>query len=132
MNHKTLSLTVLAATLLGAGTAQSATLDDAIRAQTHAASAAIQQEMRADLQARPYVLDVPGVEVGRIKLVDSNAQPAEGPAARPQALLDTSAVDIGEALRRDLVAKALSSPGMFGVYRYMTETALKAAIIVAE
>lgn len=132
MNHKTLSLTVLAATLLGAGTAQAATLDDAIRTQTRAASAAIQQEMRADLQARPYVLDVPGVEVGRIKLVDSGTPPVEGPAARPQALLETDAADISDVLRRDLVAKALSAPGMFGVYRYMTETALKAAIIVAE
>lgn len=131
MNRKTLLLNTLAATLLlGAGTAQAASLDEVIRAQTLGASAAIRAEARHNLKTMPYVLDIDGVEVGNIELVESTAKrPGRSGRAQPQ---DMTAVDSSEALRRDLVTKALSAPGMFGVYRYMAATALTAAIIVAE
>lgn len=130
MNTKALYLAALATTLLGSGAAGAATLDESIRAQAQNASAAISEEMRTSLHARPYILDVPGVEIGEIKLVEStDRRPRE---RRQGELLDTSSVEIDADLRRDLVTKALTAPGMFGVYRYMTASALKAAIIVAE
>ncbi len=134
MKRKNLYLCVLAATLLGAGTAQGATLEDSIRAQALDASTMIREEMRTDLHATPYVLDVPGVEIGDIKLVDSDVRP--DPEERARSVLETTSMDLRDALRRDLVIKALSAPGMFGVYRYLSgyaaESALKAAITVAE
>ncbi|HEX7046227.1 MAG TPA: hypothetical protein VF275_01465 [Gammaproteobacteria bacterium] len=135
MKRKTMTLNVLAAALLlGAGTTQAgslSSLDRAIRLQTQDASAAIQADTRAGLKNLPLTIYVPGVSVGEIKLV--NTAPAA--KASPESLFETTAVDVdplGEALRRDLVAKALEVPGMFGVYRYMAATALNVAVIVAE
>lgn len=35
-------------------------------------------------------------------------------------------------LRRDLIEKALAAPGMFGVYRYLTDSVVKTAVIVVQ
>lgn len=139
MKRKTLYLNLLAsALLLGAGTAEAAripSLERAIRLQTEDASAAIRADQRAELRNLPLTIYVPGVSVGEIRLVQT--LPADD--AAPRATLKTTAVDresfgdyLGDALSRDLLAKALEVPGMFGVYRYMAATALNAAVIVAE
>ena len=130
MNRKTLYLNVLAAALFSmAGTAQAGKptpLAEAIHMQMRAASANIQADIRADVHNQTRTLDVPGVEIGTLELVEG-----ETPApVRADALLETAGVF--DTLREDLVLKALEAPGMFGVYRYMAASALTVAIIVAE
>lgn len=130
MKRKTLYLNLVAAALLVAGGAAQAantvTLRESVRLQMLEAQAGIQAEMRANVKAQARVLDVPGVEVGRIELADGE-EVAEPQSAGPQA---DAATDI--ALRLDVALRALEAPGMFGVYRYLSATALNAAIIVAE
>jgi len=130
MKRKTLYLNLLAAVLLGTGTAQASTLEQAIRLQTQDASATIQAQQRAGLKEMPLVVHVPGVSVGEIRVVKT--LPAEDAKPRPALQTTAGTEPLGEALRLDLVAKALKVPGMFGVYRYMAETALDVAVIVAK
>lgn len=130
MNRKTLYLNVLAVALLSlAGTAQAAKsmpLADAIRLQARAASANILDDTRASLIEQTRTLDVPGVEAGPIRLVEDAGGRDDG----VQASLETAA--LLEVLREELAVKALEVPGMFGVYRYLSQQALATAIVVAE
>lgn len=135
MNTKTLSLNLtVAALLLGVGTAHAARpvpMADAVRHQMKVASAHIQADITATVKAQPLVLDVPGVEVGRIELVEAGAA-HEANDARPKALLESADAGINAAIRRDLLDKAREVPGMFGVYRYMAETTRTVALVVPE
>jgi len=132
MNTKTLSLNLAAvALLLGAGAAHSARpvpLADAIRLQAQDAGTRIQMDVGATLKAQPRVLDVPGVEVGTIKMVE--ARLPEG--AQPKALLESADAGINAAIRRDLLNKAREVPGMFGVYRYVADSSSTVAIVIVD
>lgn len=129
MNRKKLYLNIAAVALLGvAGVAhagKAVPLADAIRIQGERASANILADTRATLLEQTRTLDVPGVEVGPIRVVESEPA-AEG---NTQAALDIGLVEL---LREELALKALEAPGMFGVYRYVARHAPGVAIIVAE
>ncbi|HEX6929746.1 MAG TPA: hypothetical protein VF267_10870 [Gammaproteobacteria bacterium] len=129
MNRKTLYLNLLVTSLLlGAGTAQAARmpLADAIHVQMRQASANIQADIAATVKEQPRILDVPGVEIGEIQVVETT-ESKEQPRVRTQASPETAGLDA--TLRRDLLIKALHAPGMFGVYRYLAVPASTTAVL---
>lgn len=130
MNRNTLYLGALVATLMSlaapANAAKPVPLAEAIHLQARTASANILADTRASLIEQTRTLDVAGVEVGPIRIAEENAVEED----RVQASLETAS--LLEVIREELALKALAAPGMFGVYRYMSQQALASAIVVAK
>lgn len=106
--------------------ARVAGLDAAVRTLYLEAHSTIQADIRASIKATPLIIDEPGVTTGKVEIiaevdagVDANSAAAAEQPASPE-------------IRLDILNKALASPGLFGVYRYVTATAAKAAVIVVK
>lgn len=134
MNAKTLYLTLLAAALMtGAQAAEAAravSVADSVRIQMREASANIKADMQADVKARAH-LDVPGVEAGPVRIVEN--KPEQEHARPAKVVFETADVgrdaDVGVRLQQELARKALATPGLFGIYRYMAVGAVNVAIV---
>ena len=133
MNAKTLYLTLLAAALMGgaqaAEAAKAVSVADSVRMQMRTASANIEADVRADVKAQARHLDVPGVEVGEIKVASNRPEAAKSAKVVFETADVGRDVDAGVRLRQDLARKALATPGFFGIYRYMTVGAVNVAIV---
>lgn len=134
MNTKSIIQTLAAIVLLSASQAVDAGkpagrvsgLDALMRANHAQAHSAIQADIRASIKATPLIIDEPGVTTGKVEIiaevdagVDANSAAAAEQPASPE-------------IRLDILNKALASPGLFGVYRYVTETAANAAVIIVK
>lgn len=140
MNTTTIIQTVAAIVLLSASqvadagklsgrvSGQVSGLDALMRANHAQAHAAIQADIRASIKATPLILDEPGVSTGKVEII-AEVEVDAGVDANSAAATDQPA---SQEIRLDILNKALATPGLFGVYRYVTATAAKAAVIVVK
>ena len=116
MNIKSVLTAIATAALLGTGSAYAAdrvSLDESVRVQMRHASAGIDADIRTSLREQPLVLDVPGVEVGEIRIVDAAND------SRP--LLESSGVlDSERALHLEMLLKLLEVPSFHVSYRILS------------
>ena len=109
--------------------ARVAGLDAAVRTLYLEAHSTIQADIRANIKATPIIIDEPGVTTGKIEIVaevDTGNEDGAGEGSMASAAQLPS-----REIRLDILNKALATPGLFGVYRYVTATA-KAAVIVVK
>jgi hypothetical protein len=112
--------------------ADTVSLETYVQAQMEQAQDNILAEQRVHLKHMPLVLDNPAVRVGPIEVIEtatagSNAAPAANTSA------DTRrSITVNAEVTSDLVAKAVRSPGLMGVYRYIALPALEMALVAAE
>lgn len=131
MNSKTFSRLILTGVTLAGFSMQASandnpSLHEAIRAQLVEARHNIAMDSRATVKAMPLIIDNPAVDVGPVEVIaEGDAVKAAQPEEKTIAAADLS-------LRLDLLNKALMAPGMFGVYRFMTETAVDAITVIAD
>jgi len=117
MNTRSVLMALTAAALLGAGSAHAAdrvSLEESVRLQMQQASASIGASIRTSLREQPLVLDVPGVEVGEIRVVDAIE-------TRP-VLLESSSTGAlqGQFLHIETILKSLEAQGLHASYRIIT------------
>ena len=105
-------------------------LQTAIRMQMEQSQQNILAEQRYKLKHATLLLDNPDVTVGPLEVIETAG--AEQNHERPVAVRVETDKQVLAALAEDLMAKALRAPGLMGVSRYITLTALELALEPAE
>lgn len=117
MNTRSVLMALTAVALLGAGgvhAADKVSLEESVRLQMQQASASIGASIRTSLREQRLVLDVPGVEVGEIRIVDATE-------TRPILLESSSAGALQEQfLHIETILKSLEAQGLHAAYRIIT------------
>lgn len=121
--------------LLGAAPAaaeDTISLQEHVRLQMEQSQENILAEQRLQLQQDMRWLDNPAVNVGPVEIIETasageNHERQENPKASGMVRTQVSA-----AVAEDVMAKALRSPGLMGVYRYIALPALEMAIEAVE
>lgn len=116
MNTRSVLMALTATALLGAGSVQAAdtvTLEESVRLQMLDASARISAGIGDDLRSQ-RVLDVPGVEVGEVRIVDAGET--------TPVLLESGANELQDEalLHLEIMLKSLEAQGLHASYRVIS------------
>lgn len=121
--------------LLGAAPAaaeDTISLQEHVRLQMEQSQVNILAEQRLQLQQDVRWLDNPAVNVGPVEIIETASAGENHERQEDRPAIGMVRTQVSTAVAEDVMAKALRSPGLMGVYRYVALPALELAIEAVE